>query len=151
MSTITSTLATDPVAAGPAVLAADRRSRARLLRTGVTSGLVASAAAVATVVVARTAGEDVAIAGERVPLSGFVVLTMVGALLGTVIAKVLSRRSSRPRSMFVTTTVALTAASIVPDLVVEAQAGSRLVLACTHVVAAAIIVPALAGRMRRAA
>ena len=44
-------------------------------------------------------------------------------------------------------TVALTALLLVPDLMVEATAGSKVVLALTHLVAAAIIIPAIASRL----
>jgi hypothetical protein len=44
-------------------------------------------------------------------------------------------------------TVALTALSIVPDVIADATVGTKFVLALTHVVAAAIIVPALACRV----
>ena len=48
---------------------------------------------------------------------------------------------------FVVTTIVLTAMSIVPDVLADAQTATRLVLALTHVVAAAIVIPALASRL----
>lgn len=121
--------------------------RYRLLSAGLVYGVVASIATSLVVVAARAADVQVAIDGERVPLYAFAQLTMVGALLGVLIAKVLSRRADRPRTTFVRTTVALTALSIIPDLLVSASTGSRIVLAATHVLAAAIIIPALAARL----
>lgn len=43
--------------------------------------------------------------------------------------------------------MALTALSIVPEVVVDATAGTKLVLALTHLVAAVIVIPALANRL----
>ncbi len=58
-------------------------------------------------------------------------------------------RAARPRRTFVVTTVALTAISLIPDALVEASTGSKTVLMLTHLVAAAIIVPAYARRLER--
>lgn len=123
--------------------------RTRFWRAGLASGAVASVVTTLAVVAARAADVDVAIDGEEVPLAGFAQFTMIGALIGIALARVFSRRASNPRRTFVRTTVALTVLSIVPDLMVPATAtDSRLVLALTHVVAAAIIVPTLAARLR---
>jgi hypothetical protein len=121
--------------------------RTRVWRVGITSGAVAAVATCVTVLAARAVDVEVAIDGERVPLDGFALFTMVGALIGVALAKTLSRRAQKPRTTFVRTTVALTILSIVPDFIVPASIGSRLVLAATHVVAAAIIVPALSARL----
>jgi hypothetical protein len=133
-----------------AVVAAPTASR-RLLVPGLVAGAVASAATTATVLVAHALGEDVAIAGEQIPVAGFAQFVMVGALLGVVLAKVLARKATHPRSAFVRTTIGLTALSIVPDLVVDATTGAKLVLALTHVIAAATIIPVLAARMPESA
>ena len=123
----------------------------RLLVPGLVSGAVAAATTTVTVLVAHAIGEDVAIAGEQVPVAGFAQFVLVGALLGVALAKVFARKAAHPRSTFVRTTVGLTALSIVPDVVVDATTGTKLVLALTHVIAAAIIIPVLAGRLPEAA
>jgi hypothetical protein len=74
-------------------------------------------------------------------------MTLLGAALGVLLAKALVRWTAQPARNFVAATVALTAASIVPDLTVDASTASRLVLIATHVVAAAIVIPALARRL----
>jgi hypothetical protein len=119
----------------------------RVLPTGVVAGLVATAANCAAVVAARAAGAEIAIAGERIPLDGFAVLTLAGALIGIALAKAFSRWAEHPRATFVRTTVILTALSIVPDVLVDATVAAKFVLAATHVIAAAIIVPELARRL----
>ena len=122
-------------------------SPTRLWRAGLAAGAVAAAATTATVGLARAIGEAVAVGGEQLPLAGFALFVLLGALVGIVLAMVTSRRASRPRPTFVRTTVVLTALSIVPDVLVDATPGTKLVLALTHVIAAAIIVPVLAARL----
>lgn len=125
--------------------------RRRVWPAGLASGVAAAAATTITVLIARAGGVGVAVQGEEIPLLGFAQLTLVGALIGIALARVLSRRARRPRSTFVRTTVALTALSVVPDVLVDATTGSKLVLALTHVVAAAIVVPVLAASIDREA
>jgi hypothetical protein len=122
-------------------------ARPRLWVTGLISGSLAAIATTATVLVARAAGEDVAVAGEQIPLAGFAQFVLIGAIVGVVLARVFARRARAPRTSFVRTTVALTALSIVPDAMIDATNGTKLVLALTHVIAAAIIIPALAARI----
>ena len=59
-----------------------------------------------------------------------------------------TRWARRPRHTFVRTTVVLTALSLLPDLIAEAAWSTRALLALTHLVAAPIVVPAVAGRLR---
>ena len=96
---------------------------------------------------ARAADVPLAVEGEEIPILAFAELTLVGAALGIGIATLLGRWARRPRRTFVVVTMALTALSIGPDLSVDATAASKLVLALTHLVAAAIIVPAIASRL----
>ena len=88
-----------------------------------------------------------ALDGEQIPLAGFAQMTLLGAAIGVVLAKALSRWSAMPRRTFVAATVALTALSTVPDLAAPATAASKIVLIATHLVAATIVIPAMAGRL----
>jgi hypothetical protein len=136
---------TDRPRAGRAPATAERR---RVWIAGVLAGLVAAAATSTTAAIARASGAGLAVDDERIPVGGFAMLTVIGAVFGIAIAAV-SRRSGHPRRAFVRVTVALTGLSIVPDLVADATWTTRLILAATHVVAAAIVVPALAHRLER--
>jgi hypothetical protein len=129
-------------------IVATSRVTTPLWRAGVVSGLVAAAATTAIAATADASGHAVVVGGEQIPLLGFAQLTIVGALLGLALAAVLNRRASRPHRTFVITTVVLTAASLLPDAVADATALSKLLLMTTHLVAAAIIVPVLARRLR---
>jgi Family of unknown function (DUF6069) len=115
-----------------------------LWKAGVVSGLVSAVATTVTAAVARAADVPLAVKGEAIPIAGFAQLTFVGAMLGLVLAKVLSRRAANPRRTFIRTTVLF---SIVPDFLAEATTASRVVLAATHLIAAVIIVPSIASRL----
>ena len=120
--------------------------RHRVWTVGLGAGVAAAAATSLSVVVTRAFGGDVVVDGAQIPVSGFAMLTLIGAVFGVAIAK-LAQRARRPRARFVGVTVALTGMSIIPDLVVDATRGSRLVLAACHMIAAVIIVPAIAHRL----
>jgi hypothetical protein len=146
MTTITATAET---ASTTTTVAADRAARRRfpLLRAGVVSGAVAAAATTLVAVVARALDVPLAVAGESIPLAGFAQLTMVGAVVGVAIGR-LCGRTRHPRQAFVATTIALTALSFVPDVTADATTATKAVLMLTHLVAAAIVVPVLAARVR---
>ncbi|MFI6296042.1 DUF6069 family protein [Nonomuraea sp. NPDC050790] len=117
----------------------------------ITSGLVATAGAgAATSVVAAVgafAGISLAVGGVPIPVSGFGVLTVVFSLVGLALALVLARWARRPRTMFVRVTMVLTALSLVPDVLADAATSTKMLLMLTHVVAAAIVIPAIARRL----
>jgi hypothetical protein len=118
-----------------------------LWRTGALAGVVASGATAAVAAVASAADVSLKVSGEAIPVIGFAQVTFVASLIGTIIAIAVSRRASRPRRAFVRTTIALTLVSVVPDMLADAHTSTRLTLALTHVVAAAIVIPALASRL----
>jgi hypothetical protein len=95
----------------------------------------------------HAAGISLDLAGEPIPVSGFGVLTAVFSLVGVVLAAVLRRTAADPRRAFVRVTVVLTALSVVPDLIVDAAPQTRALLMLTHLVAAAIVIPAVARRL----
>jgi len=125
-----------------------RTGRARAFwAAGLVSGAVAGVATTVVAAVARAADVPLAIDGEPIPLLGFAQLTMMGAVIGTVLAVSFAKWARHPQRTFVVTTVALTALSLVPDVLADATTGSKLVLMFTHVLAAAIVVPTLAKRL----
>ncbi|MGI5129511.1 DUF6069 family protein [Pseudonocardia sp. CA-107938] len=107
-------------------------------------------AAVATALVAaagQAVGISTAVAGQEIPASGFGVMTVIFAVLGLVIATALRRFARRPRTAWLRTTVVLTALSFVPDVLADAAVSTKVLLMVTHVVAAAIVIPAVARRL----
>jgi hypothetical protein len=117
----------------------------------ITGGLTAAAvAAVATATIAAAgefAGISLAVGGAPIPVPGFAMLTAIFSVVGLVLALVLARSARRPRTMFVRTTIVLTALSWVPDVLADASAATKVLLMLTHLVAAAIVIPAIARRL----
>lgn len=132
-------------------------THAHRLRRLVGAGLVATVAAmVATTLaaaIAQAAGVDFEIpqGGESIPLPGFAVVTGVFSVVGVVIAVALLRWSARPAERFVLTTVSLTAVSLAPPLLSGASTATVVALIGLHLIAAAVMVPALARSLRRLA
>jgi hypothetical protein len=147
MSTSTTSLTTSTTPAPSTSSATTAPARPGLWKPGLLAGLVASLATTSVVLVARGAGIPMAIQDEAIPLAGFAQLTMVGAVLGILIARVLSTRARLPRRTFVAATAVLTGLSLVPDVIADASVGTRLTLGLTHLVAAAVIIPVLARRL----
>jgi uncharacterized protein DUF6069 len=117
---------------------------------GIAAAVVASVATTVLAALASAAGVSLADStGARIPLAGFAQLTLVFSLMGVGIAAVMARRARQPRPTFVTTTVALTALSFVPDLTFGFDPGTAATLISLHIVAAVIVVPTLAARLPR--
>lgn len=118
-----------------------------LVRTGVVAAALASGATTAVAATGSAAGISLDVGGAPLPVAGFAVLTAFFCLVGVVIAVVISRTARRPRGTFIRTTAALTVLSLVPDVVVDAAPATRALLMLTHVVAAAIVIPAVSRRL----
>jgi len=123
------------------------RPAPRLWRVGLVAGVAASAATFAYAALVDAAGVSLEVGGEAIPRVGFAQATLVATLIGTVLAVVLSRRVQRPARTFVRLTIALTALSFVPDVLADAQTATKIALACSHIVAAVIVIPMLARRL----
>lgn len=129
---------------------ATTRGVGRLVGTGLLGTVGAMAATAAGAAIARVAGVgfEVPDGGETIPVSGVAFVTGVFSLVGVGLALALLRWSARPAERFVTTAVVLTAASLVPPFVVGASLGTSLALVALHLVAAAVMIPALARGLR---
>lgn len=128
-------------------------SRPRSRRVVVTGVLAVPAAATVTTLAAALAGAvgvDLTIpdGGEQVPLAGIAFVTGVFSTTGVLLALVLARWSAEPRKRFVVTTASLTAVSLVPPLLVGAHPAAAATLVGLHLLAAAVMVPALARSLR---
>ncbi|MCW2800757.1 MAG: hypothetical protein JWQ70_2229 [Aeromicrobium sp.] len=117
-------------------------------RHAAVGAVAASAATSAVAAIAHTAGVSLNINGEPIPVAGFATMTLLFTAVGFLIAVAIRRWASSPRRTFVRTTVTLTALSFLPDLFVSgAAAETRVTLMVTHLVAAAIFIPAIAARL----
>ncbi|WFF05026.1 DUF6069 family protein [Micromonospora sp. WMMD1076] len=123
----------------------------RLAVTGLVATITAMVVTTLAAALARAAGVDYEIpdgGGETIPLGGFAVVTGFFSLVGVVIAAVLLRFSARPARRFVWTAVALTALSMLPPLIAGGDAATAVTLIGLHLVAAAVMIPALARSLR---
>jgi hypothetical protein len=123
-------------------------TRPALLVPGIAAAVAAAAATTTVAAIARAAGVALAAEGEQIPLLGFAQITFIFSVVGLILAAVLRRTAARPRRTFVRTTVALAAASLAAPFALPMDGVSIGVLVLTHVVAAAIVIPAVAARLR---
>lgn len=118
-------------------------------------GLIAALAAMVATTLAAALAQSVGVpfevpdGGETIPLSGIAVVTGFFSVVGSVIAAALLRWGARPVERFVWTAVTLTAISLVPPFLVEASAATTASLIGLHLVAAAVMIPALARSLRK--
>jgi hypothetical protein len=137
---------TIPTGSRHANITAETGAAKPIVRVGVLAGLAGSAATLTLAGAADAAGVSAAIDGEPIPPLGFATLTIIGAAIGVAMA-LFARHARHPRPVFVRTTVALTALSLLPITLTDTDAATRIVLAVAHLVAAAIIVPPIARRL----
>ena len=139
------------VVAGPASgpTSHTRRWRA-FVGTGVIATLAAMVATTLAAALARAVGVDFEVpdGGETIPLSGFAVVTGFFSVVGIVMAAALRRWSAHPAERFVQAAVTLTAISLVPPLLSDADAATTIALVGLHLVAAAVMIPALSLSLR---
>ena len=134
---------TAPATRTPAVTAA----KSHIGRTGIVAGATAAVATIGFAGLVRAADVPLTVSGKPIPPVGFGPVTFVAALIGTAIAVVLARRATRPQRTFLITTLALTLVSFGPDLSADAHTATKVALMLSHVLAAAIVIPALASRL----
>lgn len=139
MSVTTATTSTATTDAAPTAGA--------LLRGGAVATVAAAAATAVVAAAGQAVGITTNVAGAPIPTSGFAVLTVIFSVVGLVIAAGLRRFARRPRTAWIRTTVALTVLSLVPDALADADTSTKVLLMVTHVVAAAIVIPAVARRL----
>jgi hypothetical protein len=126
-----------------------RPSTRPIWKTGAIAALGAAVVTVGIAAAARVADVPLAVEGEEIPVLGFGQATILWTVVGIVLAVVLNRRAGRPQRTFVAVTVVLTALSLVPPLTIDTDTATRVVLELTHLAAAAIVIPAIAGKLRR--
>ena len=142
MNTTLITAHTDS-AAGPV------ERQTRFARAGLIAGVAAAAVTTAIAALADAAGVSLVVrqggTGEAIPLLGFAQVTFVATLIGVGLAAILRGRSV----LFTCITVALTAASLIPPVLIDAGVSTKVLLIVTHLIAAAIVIPVVAKRLAR--
>ncbi|SCG76017.1 DUF6069 family protein [Micromonospora coxensis] len=139
---MTSTASTDR-------LSTQGRQRRRLLLPGLAAAAAAAVTVTAVAALAMAAGVDLELpdGGESIPLAGFTQLTFTFSVVGILIAWAIRCWASRPARTWVRTAVALTALSLVPPFLVDADLATECTLVLAHLVAAAIVIPVVARRL----
>jgi hypothetical protein len=139
---------TAPTTISPSTIITAPTSAGRSIRrTAAIAGVVAAVATTVIGAVAKAADVPLVIGDLEIQVPMFAVFTLAAAALGAVIATQLQKRNRQPRPAFVITTVVLSALSVVPDLAAEATTATKLTLIGAHLVAAAVIIPAVAARL----
>jgi hypothetical protein len=126
---------------------ATARTSGRFARAGLVAGVCAAVANLAVVGIAHASDVSFEVKGEAIPLVAFPQMTLLAAVIGVGLAAVLVRRARRPRSVFLTVTIALSTLSLLPPVLVHTDTATRLVLELTHLIAAFVIIPAIASRL----
>ena len=126
---------------------ATRPAMRPLIWTGLAAAAAASVATMAVAAAGSAAGISLDVSSAPIPVAGFGMLTAVFSLVGLVLAVVLAPTVRDPRRVFVRTTVVLTVLSLLPDVIADTALSTRVLLMVTHLVAAAIVIPAVARRL----
>ena len=116
-------------------------------RTAAIAGVIAAVATTVIGAVAKAADVPLVVGEMEIQVPMFAVFTLIAAALGALIATQLQQRNGQPRRTFVITALVLTALSFIPDLTADATTATKLTLIGAHVVAAAVIIPAIAARL----
>lgn len=121
-----------------------------VLKSGAAAGALAAAATTVVAAAAHAVGVSFADStGESIPWFAFAQLTFVCALLGVALAAGVRRRASQPRGTFTRVAWTLAAVSCVAPTLIGLSAAGTATLVVDHLVAAAIVIPALASRLPR--
>jgi hypothetical protein len=115
-----------------------RQSTLTLVRRGALAGVAASIGTTALAALARAAGVSLEVDDVAIPIAAFTWWTLVGAVLGILMARLL-----RSRGRFLVVSLVATGMSLVPPVALPDDAATSLVLVAAHLVAAAIIIPSL--------
>jgi hypothetical protein len=122
-----------------------------LWRTGLAAALVAAVASILVYVAARAAGVPMELTEifedrfARMPVTNMAWAALLeGGVAGTVLAAACRRWARRPRATFVAVATIGLIASFALPVTSDASTATKVVLSLSHVVVAAIIVPALA-------
>jgi hypothetical protein len=120
----------------------------RLARTGLLATLAAAAATGLGAALAGAADVSLEVEGGTLPATGIAFVTAALSLVGVALAAALRRGGSRPDASFVRLAVGLTVLSLVPPVAWADDAATTITLVVLHLVAAAIVIPAVARSLR---
>jgi hypothetical protein len=115
-----------------------------LVRTGALAGVIAAVCTTLVAAIASAADVRLEVDSTAIPILAFAWWTLVGAAVGVGLARLLRER----RRFFAVTTIAV-GLSLVPAIAAPDDTATKAVLVGAHLLAAAIIIPALGTRLIR--
>ncbi len=116
----------------------------RLVPIGALAGAIAAVCTTATAAIASAAGVSFEVSAEPIPLPAFALWTVLSATIGALLARLL-----RDRQRFVAVTVIGTGLSLIPSIALPDDTATKAALVGTHILAAAIIIPALSRQLAK--
>ena len=125
-----------------AVVQSNQPNTRDLVRSGAIAGAIAAVCTTVVAVTASAADVSLEIDAQAIPVAAFAWWTLVGAAVGVVLARLL-----RERRRFVVVTTVLVGLSLIPAIAAPDDTATRAVLVGAHLLAAAIIIPALSRRL----
>jgi Family of unknown function (DUF6069) len=117
-------------------------STRNLVRTGALAGILAAVGTTVVAAVASAANVSLKVKAKPIPVPAFALWTIIGATLGVVLARLL-----RERGRFIVVTTVATGLSLIPAIAAPDDTATKVVLVGAHLLAAAIIIPALRRRL----
>ena len=125
----------------------------RMWAVAAVAAVISSVVVIAVVAIAQAAEVPMEVAEnstkepEQIPLAGYAVVILGSTVVGLLIATGLARWAARPRRAFVITALVLTAVSFAFPTTTTATTATKVVLDLTHLIPAALIIPAIAAHL----
>ncbi len=117
-------------------------STRQLVQFGALAGAVAAVSTTAVAAIANAAGVSLEVDAKAIPIPAFAWWTIIGAVLGVVLARLL-----RERRRFIVVTTVVAGLSLIPPISAADDNATKVVLVGTHLIAAVIIIPTLNQRL----
>jgi magnesium-transporting ATPase (P-type) len=143
----------DSLPASFAVDADATTSGRRMWAVGAAAAVVSALVVIVFVAIAKAADVPMEVAEnstkqpEQIPLAGYATVILVSTLIGLLLATAFARWAPRPRLTFVIVAVVLTVVSLAFPLTTEATTATKVILEITHLIPAALIIPAIAAQL----
>jgi len=125
----------------------------RMWAVGAVAGVASSLVVIAVAAIAEGADVPMEVAEnstkkpEQIPLLGYATVILGSTLVGLLLATAFGRWTRRPRLTFVMVALVLTAVSFAFPATTTATTTTKVILAITHVIPAALIIPAIAAQL----
>ena len=125
----------------------------RTWTVGAVAAVASSLLVIVLVAIAEAVGVPMEVAEnstkqpEHIPLLGYAMVILGSTLVGLLLASAAGRWAGHPRRTFVIAALVLTAVSFAFPATTTATAATKVVLEISHIVPAALIIPAIAANL----